>query len=178
LSASEYTAVSRHVDDCAKCLANLEQLTKASSRIRSLIATNQEPTTLHEGRGFLEQLKQTPAPSGQASLHRTEEEGTVESPLSSPGRGAIPAEWPKVTGYEILGVLGHGSGGIVYKARQLGLRRIVALKMATVPTQATPRDLARFRRETEAIAQVQHPHIVQIYDIGQAAGRPYFALEF
>jgi urea transport system substrate-binding protein len=83
-----------------------------------------------------------------------------------------------VPGYEILGVLGHGGMGVVYKARQTGLHRLVALKMLLAGTQARPRDQARFRIEAEAVARVQHPNIVQIYDIGESEGRPYFALEF
>jgi serine/threonine protein kinase len=68
--------------------------------------------------------------------------------------------------------------GIVYKARHLGLQRIVALKMVLAGTQAGPRDLARFRAEAAVIARLRHPNIVQIFDVGEVAGRPYFVLEF
>jgi serine/threonine protein kinase len=68
--------------------------------------------------------------------------------------------------------------GVVYKAQQLGLQRTVALKMVLNRIQAGPKDLARFRTEAAAIARLQHPNIVQIYDVGEAAGRPYFVLEF
>jgi hypothetical protein len=68
--------------------------------------------------------------------------------------------------------------GVVYQARQLGLQRTVALKMVLNGIQAGPKDLARFRTEAAVIARLQHPNIVQIYDVGEAAGRPYFVLEF
>lgn len=87
-------------------------------------------------------------------------------------------ELPTVPGYEIIEQIGRGGMGVVYLARQLGLHRIVALKMILTGHQAGPNDLARFRAEAAALARVQHPNIVQIYDCGEAAGRPYFAFEF
>src|SRR5439155_11691637 len=66
----------------------------------------------------------------------------------------------------------------VYEARQLGLNRVVALKMILTGGQANPKSLARFRAEAAALARLQHPNIVQIYDVGEAAGRPYFVLEY
>jgi len=84
----------------------------------------------------------------------------------------------EVPGYEILEELGRGGMGVVYKARQRGLNRIVALKMILAAEHAGPAERARFQFEVEAIAQLQHPNIVQIYDVGEVAGRPYFSLEF
>ncbi len=84
---------------------------------------------------------------------------------------------PHVPGYEILGALGQGGMGIVYEARDLRLPRRVALKMLAGPVLGDGQALARFRAEAENIARLQHPHIVQIYEVGEAAGQPYLALE-
>lgn len=85
---------------------------------------------------------------------------------------------PEVAGYEVLGLLGRGGMGVVFEARQLGLGRTVALKMVSTGLLAGPCELARIRTEAAALARLQHPNIVQIYDVGEAAGRPYFVFEF
>src|SRR5262249_35136290 len=67
--------------------------------------------------------------------------------------------------------------GVVYKARHQGLNRLIALKMIGSNWSGDPERLARFRSEAEAAARLQCPYIVQIHDIGEVAGQPYFALE-
>ncbi len=88
-----------------------------------------------------------------------------------------PAELPQVPGYRVEALLGRGGMGVVYRAWHLRLNRAVALKMLLAGPCARPEELERFLRESQAIAGLGHPNIVQVYDIGDVEGRPYFTME-
>jgi serine/threonine-protein kinase len=105
--------------------------------------------------------------SDSASPHATEKRQSF-----------VNGQLPAIPGYEVDAVLGHGGMGVVYKARHVKLNRTVALKMTIYGACATSSEQARFQREAEAIAALHHPHIVQIYDVGEADGRPYYTMEF
>jgi WD40 repeat protein len=96
-----------------------------------------------------------------------------EAPESEPPDVLLP----EVAGYEILGELGRGGMGIVCKARHRALERIVALKMMRSGDFATAKERVRFRAEALVAARVQHPNIVQIFEVGEQDGRPFLALE-
>ena len=85
---------------------------------------------------------------------------------------------PSIPGYEILGELGRGGMGIVYKAQNLKYDRLVALKMILSGRGAAFLELARFRIEAEAIASLAHPNIVLIHEVGVHLGYPFFVLEY
>jgi eukaryotic-like serine/threonine-protein kinase len=90
----------------------------------------------------------------------------------------MEANIPSVPGYEILGELGHGGMGIVYKAEDLRNDRLVALKMILSGRVDDILELARFRIEAESIASLAHPNIVLIHEVGVHVGYPYFVLEY
>ena len=81
-------------------------------------------------------------------------------------------------GYEIIAEIGRGGMGVVYKARHVRLDRLVALKMILAGAHASADQIARFHIEARAVAQIQHPGIVQIHEDGDHEGLPYFSLEF
>jgi WD40 repeat protein len=101
----------------------------------------------------------------------------TEQGFSVPEARDVGRELPRIPGYEILGELGRGGMGVVYKARQLGLNRLVALKMVRAGAHAGPEELLRFATEARAVAHLQHPQIVQIFEVNRHEGQPFFIME-
>ncbi len=83
-----------------------------------------------------------------------------------------------LAGYIVEGELGRGGMGVVYKARQKGLNRLVALKMILHASHAGMEERSRFEREARALAELRHPNIVQVYEVGEYDGKPFFSLEY
>jgi eukaryotic-like serine/threonine-protein kinase len=101
----------------------------------------------------------------------------TESP--TPAQSGSPANDSGVFGkYELLGEVGRGGMGVVYKARQRDLNRIVALKMILASQWASPEEIRRFQAEAQAAARLRHRNIVGIHEIGEESGRHFFAMDF
>jgi hypothetical protein len=166
LTPAQRASLAQHVDGCPSCQDKLSRLTAAPDTQKWQRAEHPPQGSAAE-KELVHRLKRVPPnPAGDTP------------PAADPALARIDSEPPAVPGFEILGELGRGGMGVVYQARQVALDRTVALKMVLNGPHTGPKELARFRAEAAVIARLHHPNIVQIYDVGEAAGRPYFALEF
>jgi serine/threonine protein kinase/WD40 repeat protein len=111
------------------------------------------------------------------SSARPDGEAETLAPEGPPKEGQ-PSGLPEVAGYEVLSELGRGAMGVVYKALHFKLNRVVALKMILAGAHAKSAELVRFLAEAEAAAQLQHPHIVQVHEIGKHGSLPFLSLEY
>ena len=170
-------AVDAHIEQCASCQQALEKIMGAASLVtaRSRQAAPPPAGVLAES-AFLRRLEQSPPPGALPGVGPAANADSLTAMSSGPPPAAPAAV--KVQGYEIIRELGRGGMGIVYLARQRGLNRLVAIKMMMKGAHANDDDSARFRAEAEAVARLHHAHIVQIYEVGDADGCPFFSLEY
>ncbi|SIO25127.1 Serine/threonine protein kinase [Singulisphaera sp. GP187] len=172
LDSAEQAFIVGHVETCPHCQDYLEALT----------AGGFTPFETEKQESRREPFAANAGGDGPPALGRRRPDwpslpaGARRSPLHGFSRSA-GSPWPSVPDFEILEELGRGGMGVVYKARQRSLNRLVALKMIRDGGRARPRDLARFRIEAKAVARLRHANILQIYEIGDEAGLPFVALE-
>src|SRR5262245_13435953 len=166
----ERDSIAAHAEGCAACQQRLAEL----SGVTFMAPARQRPE-YEPDEAFLRRMKEG-GPGSSLHLGADSTQGR-RLPKSSETSGVFQPRPPSVPGYEILGELGRGGMGVVYKALQMSLGRLVALKMILAGAHASAEDRKRFRAEAEAVARLQHANIVQIHEIGESEGHPFFSLE-
>ena len=149
--------VSTHVDDCASCQSVLEDLSRSSYHGGESLSS---PKSAEPSEGFLKRLKS----KGLSQNGHIGESTSTDRP-------AIP-------GYEILEELGRGGVGVVFKAKQIAIQRIVAVKVLIACERASSPELERFRYEARATGTLNHPNVVQVFEVGECNWGPYVVFEF
>jgi tRNA A-37 threonylcarbamoyl transferase component Bud32 len=157
--------VEGHVQDCARCQDTLARMCATIAPSPTGLLDSDDPQPSPE---FIRRLMDSVPPTRA---------GGVGVSTAGPTLGAWDGS-PEVAGYEIVGELGRGGMGVVYKARQRVLDRLVALKMVLYGGHAGSEERIRFQIEAEAVARLRHPNIVAVHEVGEHQGRPFLTLEF
>jgi serine/threonine protein kinase/tetratricopeptide (TPR) repeat protein len=166
LALDEVAGIEAHVEVCPRCQSLLDDLSGPTPQRQPDIEPPLDPASSLLMSAFLDRLKSN-------SVIGKPGEGAWKTSDAVPGPGL-----PQVAGYEILGEIGRGGMGVVFKARHLGLNRVVALKMLSTARFASVDAHKRFHQEAQAIARLDHPNIIHIYDVGATPDGPYFSLEY
>jgi serine/threonine-protein kinase len=189
--AQDTERLARHMEECSRCAEAVDQLLDREGLVAALRgqpapSVQADETTvrnlvtrlcgLRPEASLTKDLWERTDLASTAARPELPAEGVAEwVGLLAPPRE--PDEIGRLGPYGILRLLGSGGMGAVFAARQAHPRRVVALKVLQVGPRAGRQQLARFHGETEVIARLQHPNIVQVYEVGEHEGLPYFTME-
>jgi serine/threonine-protein kinase len=176
LSTAEQDELAKHLDACPRCLQMLERLTAASQSLPAAALRHAEEEA-------------TAAPALARVMHELKTEGSRSNAGTDPYLAATdtlpflqPAEDPghigRLGGYEIIDVIGRGGMGVVLKAFDPALHRLVAIKVLAPQWAPSSAARDRFAREARAMASVRHNHVVAVYDVDEVNGQPYLVMEY
>ena len=162
LTSTDEASLNTHLETCPECILALEKMTSPKN-----------------GASTCEILSSRPNPPNNlpaTELHRLRQLLPATAPLVSAPPVAQAPGIPFIPGYDIERELGRGGMGIVYLARQTQLNRRVALKMILAGQHASQEQVVRFLAEAQTCAALRHDNIVQIFEVGQHDGMPFYSM--
>jgi serine/threonine protein kinase len=176
--SEQHSLRTAHIDACASCQKRLEQLDEVEER-RTAAADGDGLLADLRRRPPVDELEAEPECARAVALAETAVTAAFGSGDVSRQPDAADVEALSHRGhYEVLGVLGQGGMGVVYKARNRKMNRLVAIKVLPPLKPQAPSAVARFEREMKAVARLTHPHIVAAYDADEAGGKHFLVLEY
>jgi len=199
LSEVELIHVSGHLNNCPACCGRIDQLAtddpllrrlqqSADSREKMLVSPAQRSSAvralrqLEEGRAVARERGWDVGSAPLSAVYTHPGPSPSQSPPEEMTRFLAPPEQPDEIGrlgpYRVLSILGHGGMGVVFRAHDPALDRVVALKVMLPSMAALPNAKERFLREAKAAAALKHPHVVTVFQVGEDRGAPFLAMEF
>ena len=168
LAETDSGEILQHLDDCEDCRSTIDNLADASDTLASALRRPAQTDELAE------------EPELQLAIAKIHQFGATTPSLDgdSAGDPATQTLPCAVRDYELIGLLGQGGMGAVYKARHRRLKRVVALKVLPASRTQDAAAVARFHREMEAVGRLDHPHIVRAMDAGEDDGKSYLVMEY
>jgi serine/threonine protein kinase/tetratricopeptide (TPR) repeat protein len=160
VSADEHQQIETHLSDCAECRRLLEALVSVADVVPRDSASS----------GPVD----SPSPALLEALRRVRLRSPGEAAPATPVQAMALGRFGD---YDLLEEIGRGGMGVVYRAKQISLDRTVAVKMISAGELASPSAIQRFRTEAEAAANLDHPNIVPIHEVGEHAGRHFFSMK-
>ena len=181
LSDAEEERVDAHLRECTTCRNLLSEKTNAPDHVvEALAPADNTQDDRREIDRLFDLVRDLPTPNvgdpDDETLASDDRDSAVRFATNTRKKGQESDSEP--AGFEMIEEIGRGGVGVVFKARQTRLGRIVALKMMLPRTFPRPKNLARFRGEAEVVAKLQHPNVVQVFDILEHDGCPYLCMEF
>lgn len=176
LPDAEQTGVSRHLDTCPDCQQQLEELAGDEDTWDAL-AGHLKSEKPGRREGLQEVMQQLRGLSVSLPTHESDEEEEVD-PVTFLDPPVKPRQLGKFAQYEIIDIIGRGGMGIVFKALDPDLHRIVAIKVMAPQLAVVPSARKRFLREARATAAVCHEHVVTIHAVNEAKNLPYLVMQF
>ena len=154
--------LSAHLDVCSRCQVRLEELARRSWA---------------EGVVLPERLSEGEASALTPSVLENAMAGLTGRSVALPSRSRVDLSGTEFGDFELIDEIARGGMGVVYRARQISLNRLVALKILGSGVLVSPDRVVRFQTETEAVASIEHPNIVPIYSVGEYEGQPFFSMK-
>lgn len=178
LKRARYDELSAHSKECQKCLPTLERCVNDCREVLPKVGLQVGPSANLATESKQLSSRAPQLTSGEISSIDATDSHSLDTACAPPKGRVADTSLPEIPGYSLSKLLGRGGMGVVYLGQQLALNRTVAVKTLRAGTLADDEQIARFQREAEAAAALDHPNIVPVFEVGQHRGLHYFSMAY